>query len=68
MYEKVLQSMTLLTKLLWVQGCPRANFFIAEVEFSEIQSQRDLLRIELHSSNLLEGRFEKFQCVWAGEV
>ena len=37
------------------------------VEFGEIQSQHDLLQIELHSSNLLEGRF-KFWCVWAGEV
>ena len=38
------------------------------VEFGGIRSQRDLLQIELRSSNLLEGRFEKFRFAWAGEV
>ena len=38
------------------------------VEFGRIRNQRDEFQIELRCSKLLEGKFEKFRFVWAGEV
>ena len=50
LYEKVLQSVTLLTKLLWVRVCPRANFFVAEVELSLVKSKVNMTYCKLSST------------------